>query len=118
MVAVVGQRTAAFAMCQAQVRKPRKLARLHSRENGIVQALVGTCAQATGCAASFVSRKMVAVVGRRAVAFALYQAQVRKPRRLARLHSRENGIVQALVGTCAQAAGLSLAHLGAVAVAL
>ena len=61
---------------------------------------------------------MVAVVGRRTAAVALYQAQVQKLRKLARLHSRKNGIVQALVGTCAQAAGLSLAHLDAVAVAL
>jgi len=118
MVAAVGRRAVAFALYQAQVRKPRELARLHSRENGIVQAFVGACAQATGCAAGFVSQKMVAVVGRRAVAFALYQAQVQKPRRLARLHSRENGIVQAFVDTCAQAAGLSSAHLEAVAGAL
>ena len=61
---------------------------------------------------------MVAVVGRRTAAVAMYQAQVRKPRKLARVHSRENGIVQAVVGTCAQAAGLSLAHLEAEALAL
>ena len=61
---------------------------------------------------------MVAVVGRSTAAVAMYQAQVRKPRKLARVHSRENGIVQAVVGTCAQAAGLSLAHLEAEALAL
>ena len=61
---------------------------------------------------------MVDVVGRRTVAFALYEAQVRKPRGLVRVHSRKNGIVQTLVDTCAQAAGLSLAHRGAVAFAL
>jgi len=61
---------------------------------------------------------MVAVVGRSTAAVAMYQAQVRKPRKLARVHSRENGIVQAVVGTCAQAAGLSLAHLDAKALAL
>jgi len=53
---------------------------------------------------TFVSRKVVAAGGHRAVACARHQAQVRKPRWLARVHSRENGIVQAL-GTCAQATG-------------
>ena len=47
-----------------------------------------------------------------------YQAQVRKPSEPARVHPRENGIVQAVVGTCAQAVGLPLALLGAVAIAL
>ena len=37
----------------------------------VVQEVAGSC-----CAASFVSRAMVAAVGRRVVAFALYQAQV------------------------------------------
>ena len=70
IVAAVGHRAVAFALYQAQVRKPRWLARVHSRENGIVQAL-GTCAQATGSAADFVSRKMFAAVGSRIIAFAL-----------------------------------------------
>jgi hypothetical protein len=65
-----------------------------------------------------VSRKVFAVVAHRPDAFALYQAQVRKLRGLARVHSRENGIVQARVGTCAQAAGLSLTHRDAVAFVL
>ena len=52
-------------------------------------------------AGNFVSRAMVAFVGRRPVVFALYQAQAQYPRTLARLHSRENGIVWAPVGACA-----------------
>ena len=47
-----------------------------------------------------------------------YQAQVRKPSGPARVHPWGNGIVQAVVGTCAQAVGLPSAHLGAVAIAL
>ena len=70
IVAAVGHNTVAFALYQAQVRKPITLARVHSRENGIVQAL-GTCAQATGYAADFVSRKVFAVVAHRLFAFAL-----------------------------------------------
>jgi len=70
------------------------------------------------CDASSVSKNVVADVGPRTIAFAMYQAQVRKPRRPARVHPRENGVVQAVVGTCAQAVGLSSAHLDAEAVAL
>jgi len=70
------------------------------------------------CVASSVSKNVVAVVGPQTAAFAMYQAQVRKPRRPARVHPRENGVVQAVVGTCAQAAGLSSAHLDVEAVAL
>ena len=113
----VGHCSVACALYQAQVRKPKWLARVLSRKNGVVQAL-GTCAQATGCAADFVSRKVFAVVAHRPGAFVPYQARVRKLRGLARVHSQENGIVQARVGTCAQAAGLSVAHLGAVSDAL
>jgi len=46
-----------------------------------------------------------------------YQAQVRTPSEPARVHPRENGIVQAVVGTCAQAVGLPSAPMGAVTIA-
>ena len=48
---------------------------------------------------------------------ALYQAQVRKPSRPARVLSRENGIAQAVVGSCAQAVVLPSRFLGAVSLA-
>ena len=62
----------------------------------VVQEVAGLC-----FAEKFVSRAMVAFVGRRALVFALYQAQAQYPRTLARLHSRENGVVWAPVGACA-----------------
>ena len=58
------------------------------------------------CDAGSVSKNVIAAVGPRAIVVAVYQAQVRKPSGHARVHPRENGIVQAVVGTCAQAVGL------------
>jgi len=51
------------------------------------------------CGAGFVSNSVGVAVGP-------YQAQVREPSEPARVHPREDGIVQAVVGTCAQAVGL------------
>ena len=70
------------------------------------------------CDAGSVSKNVIAAVGPRAVVVAMYQAQVRKPSGPARVHPRENGVVQAVVGACAQAVGLPSAHLDAEAVAL
>ena len=70
------------------------------------------------CDTGSVSKNVFADGGPRTAVFAMYQAQVRKPRGPARVHPRENGVVQAVVGACAQAVGLPSAHLDAEAVAL
>ena len=70
------------------------------------------------CGVGSVSKNVGAAVEPRATVVAPYQDQVRKPSGPARVHPRGDGIVQAVVGTCAQAVGLPSAHLGVVAIAL
>ena len=89
------------APAHAQVRGPNGRARILSRRNGIVQAVVGAWA----CGARFLSGFVGVVtlsqspVG--ATVVAPYHAQVRRPSGRARVLSRGNGFVQAVVGTWA-----------------
>ena len=72
-----------------------RAARVPPQGAGVVQGVAGPW----DCGAGFVSDSVGVAVGP-------YQAQVREPSESARVHPREDGIVQAVVGTCGQAAGL------------